>query len=42
MRMQFKASRSGARSGSGKEGWFFRVVRREVIDNSNVSKFPKA
>lgn len=42
MRMQLSASRSGARSGSGKEGWFFRTIRREVTDNSSVSKFDKA
>lgn len=40
--MQFSASRSGARSGSGKEGWFLRAVKREVMDSNNVSKFPNA
>lgn len=42
MRMQLRASLSGASSGSGNEGWFFKTVRREVIDKSKVSKFDSA
>lgn len=37
--MQFRASLSGASSGSGKEGWFFNMTRREVIASIKVSRF---
>ena len=38
--MQLRASRSGASSGSGKEGWFLRAFRREVMARRRVSRFP--
>lgn len=40
--MQFSASRSGASSGSGNEGWFFSMIRREVTASINVSRFENA
>jgi hypothetical protein len=40
--MQFNASLSGASSGSGKEGWFFRMIRREVTASKSVSRFDSA
>ena len=40
--MQLSASLSGARSGSGKEGWFFKTIRREVMASNRVSKLGNA
>jgi hypothetical protein len=40
--MQFSASRSGANSRSGKEGWCRRMNRRLVIANMRVSRFSSA
>ena len=37
--MQLRASRSGASSGSGKEGWFLRMFKRDVIARTSVSRF---
>lgn len=42
MRMQFRASLSGASSGSGKEGWFLRTKRREHTASKRVSRFVNA
>ena len=39
MRIQLSASRSGASSGSGNEGWFLRATRREITARINVSTF---
>lgn len=41
-RIQFNASRSGANSASGKEGWWRRMKRRLVIASINVSRFSRA
>src|SRR5437016_715624 len=38
-RIQLSASRPGASSASGKEGWFLRTFRREVIARMSVSRF---
>lgn len=38
-RIQFSASRSGAISGSGNEGWFFNTTRREHTARISVSRF---
>lgn len=40
--MQFRASRSGANSRSGKEGWCRSVKRRLVTANMRVSRFSSA
>jgi ribosomal protein L33 len=40
--MQFKASLSGASSGSGNEGWCRRINRRLVTARMRVSRFCKA
>jgi hypothetical protein len=40
--MQLRASRSGANSGSGKEGWWRRMKRREVMARMRVSRFSRA
>ena len=40
-RMQFRASLSGASSGSGKEGWFRRMHNLEVTAKMRVSRFSK-
>ena len=37
--MQFSASRAGARSGSGNEGWFLRTKSRDVTASTKVSRF---
>lgn len=42
IRMQLRTSRSGARSGSGNEGWFFNTVSREVTASRSVWKLGKA
>ena len=39
--MQLRASLSGANSGSGKEGWFLRMIKRDVIARIKVSRFGK-
>lgn len=39
MRMQFRASRSGANSGSGKEGWCRNMNSRDVTASISVSRF---
>lgn len=39
MRIQLRASLSGASSGSGNDGWFFNTTRREVIASISVSRF---
>jgi hypothetical protein len=39
MRMQFSASRSGANSWSGKEGWCRRMNSRLVTASIRVSRF---
>ena len=41
-RTQFKASRSGAISGSGKEGWCRRMKSRDVTARIKVSRFSSA
>lgn len=40
-RMQLRASRSGASSGSGKEGWLRRTMRREVTARMSVSRLAR-
>jgi hypothetical protein len=40
--MQFRASRSGASSGSGKEGWLRRTMRREVTARMSVSRLARS
>jgi hypothetical protein len=40
--MQFSASRSGANSGSGKDGWWRRMNSRLVIASMRVSRFSSA
>lgn len=35
--MQFNASLSGANSGSGNEGWFFKTIKREQTAKRRVS-----
>lgn len=40
-RMQLRASRSGARSGSGNEGWLRRTMRREVTARMSVSRLAR-
>ena len=40
--MQFKASRSGAISRSGYEGWCRRIKSRLVIASMRVSRFSRA
>ena len=40
--MQFSASRSGANSGSGKEGWCRNMNSRLVAANMRVSRFSRA
>ena len=40
--MQFKASLSGASSGSGNDGWCRKVNSRLVIASTRVSRFSKA
>jgi len=42
IRMQFKASLSGANSRSGKEGWCRNMNRRLVIASMSVSRFSSA
>ena len=37
--MQLRASRSGASSGSGNEGWFLRTFSRDVTAKRRVSRF---
>jgi hypothetical protein len=37
-RIQFRTCRSGATSGSGKEGWFLRLCNLEVTACSSVSR----
>ncbi|KAH8640796.1 hypothetical protein IG631_03737 [Alternaria alternata] len=39
--MQLRASRSGASSGSGKEGWLRRTMRREVTARMSVSRLAR-
>lgn len=39
--MQLRASRSGASSGSGKEGWLRRTMRREVTASMRVSRLAR-
>lgn len=39
--MQLRASRSGARSGSGKEGWLRRTQSREVTARISVSRLAR-
>jgi hypothetical protein len=39
--MQFKASRSGASSGSGKDGWLRRTHSREVTARISVSRLAR-
>ena len=39
--MQLRASRSGASSGSGKDGWLRRTQRREVTARMSVSKLAR-
>lgn len=41
-RIQFSASRSGANSRSGKEGWCRRMKSRLVIASIRVSRFSRA